>query len=110
MLVEFWSTYGRSILWIYSASSTLLVIIVSFLIFLEKRNPYKTIAWLAVINIFPILGVIVYLVFGQNIRKRKLIRTKYIHEIAHLNSIVDRQIECLKNNTDFNYEPFNSKK
>lgn len=110
MLVEFWSTYGKYILWMYSVSSTILVIIVSFLIFLEKRNPYKTIAWLAVINIFPILGFIVYLIFGQNFRKRKLIRTKYIDEMAHLHSIVDYQIECLNGNTDFNCVPLNSKK
>ena len=110
MIVEFWSTYGKSILWIYSASSTLLVIVVSCLIFLEKRNPYKTIAWLAVINIFPVLGFIFYLVFGQNLRKRKLIRTKYIDEIAHLRRIVDHQIECLKSNTDFDLGPLNSKR
>jgi cardiolipin synthase len=94
----------------YSVSSTLLVIIISFIIFLEKRNPYKTIAWLAVINIFPVLGFIVYLIFGQNRRKRKLIRTKNLNVIGRLHSIVDRQIECLKSNTDFNSKPLNSKK
>jgi len=110
MLSDFWFMYGKSILWIYSASSTVLMIVVSFLIFLEKRNPYKTIAWLAVMIIFPILGFIVYLVFGQNVRKRKLIRTKSIQEIHYINNIVDHQFEYLKNNTDFNFEPLNSKK
>lgn len=110
MLLEFWSVYGKSLLWIYSVSSTILAIVVSFLIFLEKRNPYKTIAWLAVINIFPVLGVIVYLILGQNLRKRKLIRTKYIDEMAHLQKIVDHQIECLKSDADFNSEPLTSKR
>lgn len=96
MLTEFWSVYGEKIIWIYSFSSTILVIVVGFLIFLEKRNPYKTIAWLAVLSVFPILGFIIYLLFGQNLRRRKIVRTKYIHEMAYLQSIVDRQIECLK--------------
>ncbi|MHB9094766.1 MAG: cardiolipin synthase [Eubacteriales bacterium] len=110
MLTQFWSVYGKTIIGMYSASTTILVIVVSFLIFLEKRNPYKTIAWLAVLNIFPILGFIIYLVFGQNLRKRKLIRTKYIDEMAHLHRIVNRQIESLKSNQDFNLEPLTSKK
>lgn len=58
MLGTFWSAYGEKILWVYSFSSTILIIIVSILIFMERRNPYKTIAWLAVINVFPILGFI----------------------------------------------------
>lgn len=110
MWTHFWSAYGGTILWLYSVSTTILVIVVSFLIFMEKRNPYKTIAWLAVLNIFPVLGFIIYLIFGQNLRKRKMIRTKYIDEMSHLLKIVNRQIESLNSNHDFHLEPLTSKK
>lgn len=96
MLADFWEQNGELIIWMYSASSTILVVVVGFLIFLEKRNPYKTIAWLAVLNVFPVLGFIVYLMFGQKLRKRKLIKSKYINEIEYMNNIVRRQIECLE--------------
>ncbi len=109
MLTDFWSLYGEKIVWAYSVSTTILVIVVGFLIFMEKKNPYKTIAWLAVLNIFPILGFIVYLMLGQNLRKRKAVRTKYINEMEYLRSIVDRQIDCIENDCDFARE-LNSKK
>jgi len=85
----------------YSVSSTVLIIVVGFMIFMEKKNPYKTIAWLAVLNVFPILGFIIYLMLGQNLRKRKIIRTKYINEMAYLEQIIRRQIECIKNGEEF---------
>ncbi len=110
MWAQFWSSYGETILGLYSVSTTILVIVVSFLIFMEKKNPYKTIAWLAVLNVFPILGFLIYLVFGQNLRKRKLIRSKYINEIQHLQGIIDRQIDCIQHIRDFDQEPLKSRK
>lgn len=110
MLTRLWASYGKEILGIYSLSTTILVIVVSFLIFLEKRNPYKTVAWLAVLNIFPVLGLLVYLIFGQNLRKRKLVRTKYINEMKHLKNIVDRQIDYFKNNHDSDHKRLGTKK
>ena len=110
MLSSFWSSYGETIVWVYSVSTTILVIVVSFLIFMEKKNPYKTIAWLAILNVFPILGFIIYLMLGQNLRKRKAVRTKYINEMQHLKSIVRRQIECIKNDCEFARELRSSKR
>lgn len=110
MWTQFWSQYGQTILWLYSFSTTILVIVVSILVFMERRNPYKTIAWLAVLNVFPLLGFVIYLLLGQNLRKRKLVRTKYINEMNQLHRIVDRQIECIKHDADFNREPWATKK
>ncbi|WP_418791936.1 cardiolipin synthase [Phosphitispora sp. TUW77] len=109
MLTDFWSLYGDKIVWVYSVSTTVLILVVSFLIFMEKKNPYKTIAWLAVLNIFPILGFIIYLMLGQNLRKRKIVRTKYINEMKHLKNLVDHQIDCIKNDCELTKE-LNSKK
>lgn len=110
MWSQFWSQYGEQILWAYSFSTTILVIVISFLIFMERRNPYKTIAWLIVVNVFPLLGFVFYLLLGQNLRKRKIARTKYINEMNRLRRIVDRQIECIKTDEDFNREPWAAKK
>jgi cardiolipin synthase len=110
MWSQFWSQYGEQILWAYSFSTTILVVVISFLIFMERRNPYKTIAWLIVVNVFPLLGFVIYLLLGQNLRKRKIARTKYINEMNRLRRIVDRQIECIKTDEDFNREPWAAKK
>ncbi|WP_445489331.1 cardiolipin synthase [Niallia sp. 03133] len=51
----------------------LLNIICAFLvIFLERRDAAATWAWIMVLTFIPILGFILYLLFGQNLSKRKL--------------------------------------
>ncbi len=41
-------------------------------IFLERRDPSATWAWVMVLFFLPLLGFIFYLVFGQNLSKRRL--------------------------------------
>lgn len=51
----------------------LLNIIFAFLvIFLERRDAGATWAWIMVLTFIPILGFILYLLFGRNLRKRKM--------------------------------------
>lgn len=51
----------------------ILNIIFAFLvIFFERKDPIATWAWLMVLTFIPILGFILYLLFGQNLRNRKL--------------------------------------
>ncbi|MFT8319788.1 MAG: cardiolipin synthase [Bacillus sp. (in: firmicutes)] len=51
----------------------LLNIIFAFLvIFLERRDASTTWAWIMVLTFIPILGFILYLLFGQNLSKRKM--------------------------------------
>ncbi|WP_100399645.1 cardiolipin synthase [Bacillus sp. FJAT-44742] len=60
--------------WIVGAITllfTLSVIFIAIVIFLENRNPTKTLTWLIVLGVFPVVGFIFYLLFGQNHRKNK---------------------------------------
>jgi cardiolipin synthase len=43
-----------------------------FVIFLERRNVASTWAWLMVLLFFPVAGFLVYVIFGQNVSKRKM--------------------------------------
>ena len=54
------------------------LLLVGTVIFLENRNPEKTVAWLIVLAVFPVIGFLLYLVLGRNARKRKLFRHKHI--------------------------------
>lgn len=67
----------------------LYIIMVSVVIFLENRDPAKTMAWLLVLFLLPIVGFVFYVLFGQNYRnkfrsrkKGALARTK-LDEKAH---------------------------
>lgn len=62
-------------IYIYSTFSAISVIL------LENRNPSKSLSWVLVLIFLPFLGLIFYLVFGQDYRKRKMISRKSIQRI-----------------------------
>ena len=55
---------------------TLSVLFIAFLIFMENRHPTRTLTWLVVLGSFPVLGFIFYMLFGRNVRKRRLFYKK----------------------------------
>ena len=63
-----------------------------FMIFLEKRKPQNIIAWMTVLVFLPIVGFVIYIVFGSglSIRVRRMIKKKAISErdmIRNINGI-----------------------
>lgn len=61
-----------------SILTTLSVIFIGFVIFLENRHPTQTLTWLIVLGSFPLVGFIFYLLFGRNFRREKMFRKKYL--------------------------------
>ncbi|TLX77800.1 cardiolipin synthase [Labilibacter sediminis] len=59
---------------------------------LENRSPLKSLSWILVLFLMPGLGIVLYVFFGQNFRKQKIIRRKglknheFISNIAHTQS------------------------
>lgn len=64
------------LLLVYLIVSYLLGAIVSMTIILENRDPAKTMAWLLIFILLPGIGLIIYGVFGRNIRKIKIFKTQ----------------------------------
>ena len=89
--------FGWSPFWqIFSLIFLATAIPVALMIILEKRSPFKTIAWILVLILIPIFGLIFYLFFGQEYRKRKLYSRKGIKglgKIRKLSTIQLREIE-----------------
>lgn len=50
-------------------------------ILLENRNPSKSLSWVLVLIFLPVVGLIFYLIIGQEYRKRKMISQKSIRRI-----------------------------
>lgn len=46
--------------------------IVSIKLILENRDPSKTLIWVLIFMLFPVLGILIYAVLGRNIRKIKM--------------------------------------
>ncbi len=63
-------TIAIIVLYAYTLITTISVLL------LENRNPVKSLSWVLVLLFLPVVGLIVYLIFGQNLRKQKLISRK----------------------------------
>ena len=77
-------TFYTDVIWIKDISflgilSTLFTIsafLIGFVIFLENRHPSKTLTWLMVLGVFPVVGFFAYLLFGQNFRRKRMFQKK----------------------------------
>lgn len=84
---------------IFKIILTTYTIIISLVIFLQKNNSQKTISWLLIILIFPLLGILLYHFLGQNIRKKMLFRKKENISFKSLDKTADKQLKAVKNST-----------
>ena len=50
--------------------------LISMTIILENRDPAKTVTWLLIFILLPGIGIIIYAIFGRNIRKLKMLKTQ----------------------------------
>ncbi|MFC0878177.1 cardiolipin synthase [Saccharicrinis sp. FJH2] len=62
---------------------------IAILIVLENRNPVKTMSWVLVLILLPYAGLILYIFFGQNYRRQKIISRKSIKQIELINGYYD---------------------
>lgn len=63
--------FGNTAGTIISIFSTLTVISISLGIFMENRNPSTTMAWILLLALIPVVGLVFYFLFGQNVFKRR---------------------------------------
>ncbi|NLB94036.1 MAG: cardiolipin synthase, partial [Bacteroidales bacterium] len=71
--LDFWTIF--SLIFLVTA------IPVAVMIILEKRSPFKTAAWVLALILLPVFGVVFYLFFGQEYRKKKLFSRKGIKSL-----------------------------
>ncbi len=80
-----------------------LVLSVIVLILLENRNPAKTLIWILVLILLPVIGLILYIFIGQDFRRKKIISRKSIDRISrkniskYLNQNIDVDFEQIPN-------------
>lgn len=72
-------------------------------ILIENRNPTKTIAWIMVIVFLPVIGMVIYYLFGQQFKRVKILkvqdREKHIRLLRvwdRLNPIMEENIQVLR--------------
>lgn len=73
---------------VYSVLLTLYVLTVLAVIVVvlsENRNPVKSIAWVLVLILLPVLGLVIYLIFGRSLRGMRLISRSDLRELRRMN-------------------------
>lgn len=56
------------------------IVFIISIIFIERRNPQTTWAWILILTFLPILGFIIYILFGQNITREKNFKRKILDD------------------------------
>jgi cardiolipin synthase len=103
--------WSEIIAWAFSAIFTLSIILIAIVIVLENRNPTKTVTWLTVLYLLPIVGFIFYIFFGRNYRRKRRVKSKYNNNLlGDIDVIVEMQKQMLNHKETFNEERFYSKK
>lgn len=66
------------------------------IIFLERKNPSATLAWIMILFLLPIVGIVFYFVFSQNLSRKKIFKLTRFEEEA-MNTSLHEQIKEMDN-------------
>lgn len=67
------SEYASIAIWILSSIFFILTIVVVAVIISENRNPVRSLAWVTVLLVVPLFGLILYFVFGRDIKNKRVV-------------------------------------
>lgn len=68
--------------WIFLSVYALLVVGTMVTILMDNRQPAKAMAWILVLTFMPVVGLILYIFFGQNTRKERLISQQSMDQLT----------------------------
>lgn len=86
------------------------ILVVVFVIILENRNPVKTISWVLVLVLLPVVGFVFFIFFGQNLRKEKIIAKKGLRNQQQLSQMAESQVTKLSDGELFVTESLKDKR
>ncbi|WP_209070911.1 cardiolipin synthase [Staphylococcus agnetis] len=82
--------------YIFIALFLLNISFVFTIIFMERRSAGSIWAWILVLSLFPILGFILYLLFGRQIQRKSIFKVSEKDQKG-LTQLVNQQLKALKN-------------
>lgn len=82
----------------------LTIILATILVIIsENRNPVKTIAWCVVLAFMPVIGLLLYILFGMDNRHRRLIKEDDLSRLKGITEII--QGEDISSDIPAQYKP-----
>ena len=77
--------YANIVYNVLMALYVLTVLAVIVVVLSENRNPVKSIAWVLVLILLPVVGLVIYLIFGRSLKGMKLISRSDLRELRRMN-------------------------
>ena len=91
-----WNFQNLSVWEVLSMIFLITSIAIAIIVVLEKRSPFKTAAWIMVLVLLPVIGLVFYLVFGQEYRKKKIFSRKGLKALGKYRNLTNRQLRNLQ--------------
>ncbi len=82
------SVTARVVLYIYNSVILVTIVTIIYTLVRENRDPRSSLAWIQVLVFLPVVGVILYFVFGVNFRKRRLFARKMKDDEDRINRTI----------------------
>ena len=101
-----WSNIALVIIILYGGT----ILFTVFMVILENRDPVKTISWGLFIILIPGIGIIGYLIFGQNYRKVKIFSRKELVDLERISSLSRDQVDELPHQKFLENKKINEKR
>lgn len=95
MIFQEYLTWGN----VFKCITVLNYIISFWIIFFDKKEPAATMAWIMILYLIPIVGLVFYIMFSQNIARHKLFKMTDMEEES-LDFLLSYQIDEM-NESDF---------
>ena len=70
----------------------ILVLLAVFKLLLENKNPLKTHSYLLAMILIPIIGLLIYVLFGQDYRRNKMFSRKAAIDQVRIDEYVEQQL------------------
>lgn len=77
------------------------MVIAFTIIFLERKNPSATLAWIMILFLLPVVGILFYFLFSQNLSRKKIFKLTRFEEEVISNSLQEQIKEM--NNGQFSF-------
>ena len=68
--------------WIFLLAYAVAIVSIMLTVLMDNRQPAKTMAWVMVLLFVPVVGVVLYVFFGQNTRKMRLISQRSLDQLS----------------------------
>ena len=86
--------YANVIYNILTVLYVLSVLAVIVVVLSENRNPVKSMAWVLVLLLLPVLGLVIYLIFGRSLKGMSLISRSDLRELRRMRDFSGAGVKC----------------